>query len=148
MTETSTLFGKITDAFIIFTSIVGLTTIIMHYTDNDFFISDKYMQSIYSLEYCISKLEHKINVLLKNQHHIVKELNKPLLEKRETLNGLVHELAHELVPELAPEVLAESKPNVVTSNAEKEDDVLMTECYTNIPFNNKKSSGLKGWFSS
>ena len=123
MTETSTLFGKITDAFIIFTSIVGLTTIIMHYTDNDFFISDKYMQSIYSLEYCISKLEHKINVLLKNQHHIVKELNKPLLEKSEVL------------PELVPEVLVESKPNVVTSNAEKDDDVLMTECYTNIPFN-------------
>jgi hypothetical protein len=140
MTETSTLFGKITDAFIIFTSIVGLTTIIMRYTDNDFFISDKYMQSIYSLEYCISKLEHKINVLLKNQHHIVKELNKPLLEKSETLN--------ELVPELAPEVLAEPKPNVVTSNTEKDDDVLMTECYTNIPFNNKKPSGLKGWFNS
>ena len=87
MTETSTLFGKITDAFIIFTSIVGLTTIIMHYTDNDFFISDKYMQSIYSLEYCISKLEHKINVLLKNQHHIVKELNKlALLIKTLSLN--------------------------------------------------------------
>ena len=136
MTETSTLFGKITDAFIIFTSIVGLTTIIMHYTDNDFFISDKYMQSIYSLEYCISKLEHKINVLLKNQHHIVKELNKPLLEKSEVL------------PELVPEVLVESKPNVVTSNAEKDDDVLMTECYTNIPFNNKKPSGLTGWFNS
>jgi hypothetical protein len=136
MTETSTLFGKITDAFIIFTSIVGLTTIIMHYTDNDFFISDKYMQSIYSLEYCISKLEHKINVLLKNQHHIVKELNKPLLEKSEVL------------PELVPEVLVESKPNVVTSNAEKDDDVLMTECYTNIPFNNKKPSGLTVWFNS
>ena len=136
MTETSTLLEKISDAFIIFTSIVGLTTIIMHYTDNDFFLSDKYMRSIYSLEYCISKLEHKINVLLKNQHHIVKELNKPLLEKSEVL------------PELVPEVLVESKPNVVTSNAEKDDDVLMTECYTNIPFNNKKPSGLTGWFNS
>ena len=146
------LINKLSNAFIVFTSIIGLTTIIINCSEYDFFLSNKYIKSLNSLEHCISNIERKINITLKTQQYIIKQIDTTLLYNNNNNNKHLHVIEPNILlePILSNDVIGNDLiGNDVIGNdviGNKEDELLFNECYKNIPLCNKKSVGMKGWF--
>jgi len=160
-----------TYSFIVFSSIIGISGLLIHYYNTNAMIenfntfnkikteidvkNDNYNKKI---EDKITELENKILASLEKQTAII--INLPLLniEKKDIMSRStsMSSFISDMTPKKNDSMVSdegwhlsekdESTDNVNYVNDVINDDEIMNECYDSIPLNNfKKVTGLKGW---
>lgn len=142
--------------FLIFTSIISLTTLNIQYSNinkinninNE--LNEKFNIIVRKLEdnkNCIKNIETKIdnfNLILEEHKQILLDIrNLPLLNLNKLQTSSSTSSILSLDSPFKNEVDYQSHNN---NNNNNNDDELLNECYDSIPLNNvKKINGIKGW---
>lgn len=149
--------------FVMITSIIGITSIYMNYSNSNKIYQISYLISenqetisnlnnveciIKKLENKIVQLEFKIDILLGNQKNIMNDIKNLPIYKIQGINVSTSTSAFSPIKKSNINILYEDTE--IVDNHRKindaDDNELLDECYDSIPLNNIKTTGLSWLF--
>jgi hypothetical protein len=168
ISDVTNYMGLYIGAFTLFTSVIGITNIAIHYSninssnentkllrENIFNISQGIEMNRYNFDNKINKLEirfnklleSKFNTLLEIQKNCLNEINnlhierKNYISKSTSISGITFISDKEDVNQ--EELLDEYKK--INYVLDEKDDELLNECYDSLPLNNFKKNTALNW---
>lgn len=152
--------------FVMITSIIGITSIYMNYSNSNKIYQISYLISenqetisnlnnveciIKKLENKIVQLEFKIDILLGNQKNIMNDIKNLPIYKIQKIHGINVSTSTSAFSPIKTNcnmnIFYENKEILVNEKINDVDDnELLDECYDSIPLNNIKTTGLSWLF--